>query len=82
MIYYYSNCFNDFITPLQYLFEEFKKSKYTQIPKENAFTYFKKARQSRGFYRDNYSDLIRSLKTGNFYLEKNLLVIYYYLLFN
>ena len=72
MIYYYSNCLNDFITPLQYLFEEFKNSKYTPIPKENSYTYFKKARQSRGFYRDNYSDLIRSLKTGNFYLEKNL----------
>ena len=73
-IYYYSNGLNDFIKPLEYLFDEFRKSNYTTIPKELLNTYFKKAKQSRGFYRDNYSDLIRSLKTGNFDLQKNLFI--------
>ena len=74
IIYYYSNGLNDFITPLQYLFEEFKKSKYTQILKENINTYFKKGKLSRGFYRDNYTNLIKSLKSGNFNLENNLFI--------
>ena len=73
-LYFYSNGLNNFIKPLEYLFDEFNKSNYTTIPKELLNTYFKKAKQSRGFYRDNYSDLIRSLKTGHFDLQKNLFI--------
>ena len=74
IIYYYSNGLNDFITPVQYLLDEFKNAKDTQIPKENINTYFKKGKQSRGFYRDNYSGLIKSLKTENFDLDNNLFI--------
>ena len=75
VIYYYSNGLNDFIKPLQYLLDEFTNAKYTQLPKENALGYFKKTKQSRGYYRDNYNELIKGLKTGNFDLEKNIFIV-------
>ena len=75
VIYYYSNGLNDFLKPLQYLLDEFTNAKYTQLPKENSLGYFKKTKQSRGYYRDNYNELIKGLKTGNFDLEKNIFIV-------
>ena len=74
ILYYYSNGLNDFIKPLQYLFEEFIVIKPIISSKENSNNYFKKAKQSRGYYRDNYTNLFKSLKTGNFDLKNNLFI--------
>ena len=74
ILYYYSNGLNDFIKPLLVLFEEFILSEPTPISKENNINFLKKAKHSRGFYRDNYINLIKSLKTGNFDLKNNLFI--------
>ena len=72
-IYYYSNCLNDFVKPLKYLFSEFVKLEPLILPKENfVLNYFKRLKLSRGYYRDNYYTLLKGLKAGNFILEKNL----------
>ena len=76
IIYYYSNALNDFITPLKYLFSEFKTTKQTKLPEENfALNFFKRLKLSRGYYRDNYNDLLKSLKTGFFNLEDIIVII-------
>ena len=73
LIYYYSNGLNDFIKPLNYLFTEFSSLKPKNIPKENfKMNFFKRLKMSRGYYRDNYYDLLKSLKSGLFNLEDNL----------
>ena len=73
LIYYYSNGLNDFIKPLNYLFSEFSSLKPKNIPKENfKMNFFKRLKMSRGYYRDNYYDLLKSLKSGLFNLEDNL----------
>ena len=65
LIYYYSNGLNDFKQPLEYLFEHFNKVKATEFPKESIYSnYFKKAKNSRGYYRDNYNELIKGLIKG------------------
>ena len=73
LIYYYSNGLNDFYKPLDFLFEQFNKVKATELPKETNYTnYYKKAKNSRGYYRDNYSDLIKALKSEFSNLKSNL----------
>ena len=72
LIYYYSNSLNDFIKPLKYLFEEFMKLKPRILPKEiYKINFFKRLKMSRGYYRDNYYTLLKSLKSGLFDLEEN-----------
>ena len=73
LIYYYSNGLNDFIKPLNYLFSEFVQIPPLVLPKENfMLNFFKRLKLSRGYYRDNYNALLKSLKSGNFNLEENL----------
>ena len=72
LIYYYSNCLNDFIAPMKYLFSEFIKLKPKELPKHFDMNFFKRLKISRGYYRDNYNTLLKSLKSGAFDLEDNL----------
>ena len=73
LIYYYSNGLNDFIKPLNYLFSEFVQISPLALPKENfMLNFFKRLKLSRGYYRDNYYTLLKSLKSGKFNLESNL----------
>ena len=73
IIYYYTNVLKDFMTPLNYLFNEFKSSPDSEIQNKN-ISYFYKGKHSRGFYKDNFSDLIKSLKSGEFNFINNLFV--------
>ena len=73
MIYYYTNVLNDFMTPLKYLFDEFNSAPETEIQNRN-INYFYKGKHSRGFYKDNFSDLIKSLKSGEFNFINNLFI--------
>ena len=73
LIYYYSNGLNDFMNPLKYLFSEFVQLQPLILPKEHfIMNFFKRLKLSRGYYRDNYYTLLKSLKSGNFNLENNL----------
>ena len=75
IIYYYSYGLNNFIKPLVYLFNEFISIEPVLPSKEkNNTNFFKRLKGSRGYYRDNYSNLLRSLKSGHggFDLENNL----------
>ena len=73
LIYYYTNVLKDFMTPLNYLFDEFKSSQDSEIQNKN-ISYFYKGKHSRGFYKDNFSDLIKSLKTGEFNFINNFFI--------
>jgi len=73
LIYYYSNGLNDFITPMKYLFSEFLKLEPKKLSKEHFdMNFFKRLKLSRGYYRDNYNSLLKSLKSGAFDLDDNL----------
>ena len=75
IIYYYSNALNNFTKPLQYLFDEFSILNETKVTNNIiSNNYFKKGKHSRGYYKDNYYNLIRSLKSENFDLDDNLFI--------